>query len=90
MKNQLKKKLRRNKQEREIGYPNAVVVVKLSSGDTKCTQATDHLRQGTSMHVLNKKYPIVKFGLGCCGHWPNIKLPEWDPSSDTGAHPHIT
>ncbi|KAG2326695.1 hypothetical protein Bca4012_035632 [Brassica carinata] len=62
MKNQLKKKLRRNKQEREIGYPNAVVVVKLSSGDTKCTQATDHLRQGTSMHVLNKKYPIVKFG----------------------------
>ncbi|KAG2248621.1 hypothetical protein Bca52824_088249 [Brassica carinata] len=45
-------------QEREIGYSSADVVVKLQGWDPthsksvsrriKCTQATDHLRQGTS------------------------------------------
>nr|VDD24470.1 unnamed protein product [Brassica oleracea] len=28
--------------------------------------------------------------LGCRGDWPNIQLPGWDPSSDTGAHPSFS
>ncbi|KAF8108940.1 hypothetical protein N665_0104s0250 [Sinapis alba] len=90
-----KEEARRNKQEREIGYSNADVVVKLQGWDPTHAKsvAQASLSALKQLIISDKGLPGKKslyIRLGCRGDWPNIKPPGWDPSSDTGAHPHFS
>ncbi|CAH8300044.1 unnamed protein product [Eruca vesicaria subsp. sativa] len=85
----------RNKQEREIGYSNADVVVKLQGWDPTHAKsvAQASLSALKQLIISDKGLPGKKslyIRLGCRGDWPNIKPPGWDPSSDTGAHPSFS
>ncbi|KAL0740473.1 hypothetical protein Bca4012_081986 [Brassica carinata] len=90
-----KEEARRNKQEREIGYSNADVVVKLQGWDPTHAKsvAQASLSALKQLIISDKGLPGKKslyIRLGCRGDWPNIKPPGWDPSSDTGAHPSFS
>ncbi|KAJ0970862.1 hypothetical protein J5N97_018821 [Dioscorea zingiberensis] len=85
-----KEEARRNMQERNIGYTNADVVIKLGGWDVEHTQAVAQaclsaLKQllMSDKQLTGKKSLYIR--LGCRGDWPDIKPPGWDPSIGVGS-----
>ncbi|XP_039121295.1 probable inactive shikimate kinase like 2, chloroplastic [Dioscorea cayenensis subsp. rotundata] len=84
--NSAKEEARMNMQDKNLGYTNADVVVKLGGWDAEHTQAVAQACLSALKQLLlsdkqltGKKSLYIR--LGCRGDWPNIKPPGWDPAS---------
>ncbi|KAI6707556.1 hypothetical protein NL676_010518 [Syzygium grande] len=80
-----KKEARRHIEDGSLGYANADVV-KLQGWDADYskTVAQASLSALKRLVLSERKLPDKKslyIRLGCGGDWPNIKPPEWDPST---------